>query len=102
MTDPGLASWLQLTLSPGLGAATLRELLKQFGLPEKVLAASRSELARFASKEALVTLDSEAVARSVERALAWAEQAGCAIITLADSAYPRLLLEIPDPPALLY
>jgi DNA processing protein len=101
-SDPGLASWLQLALAPGLGAATLRKLLSQFGLPEKVVAASRAELARFASAEALRALDSEAVANAVARALAWLEQPGNAIVTLADAAYPRLLLEIADPPAVLY
>ncbi len=100
--DPGLSSWLQLTLTPGLGAATIRQLLSRFGLPESVLAAQRAELARFASAEALQALGSDAVARSVERALAWLEQPGHAIVTLADAAYPRLLLEIADPPALLY
>jgi DNA processing protein len=100
--DPGLASWLRLTLTPGLGAATIRELLRQFGLPEKVLALPRGELARFASPEVLAALASDAVARAVEHALAWAEQPGRAVVTLADSAYPRLLLEIADPPALLY
>jgi DNA processing protein len=100
--DPGLASWLQLSLTPGLGAATLRELLKQFGLPEKVLAAPRAQLKAFATPQALAALDSEPVARAVERALAWLEQPGCAIVTLADAAYPRLLLEIADPPPLLY
>jgi DNA processing protein len=100
--DPGLASWLQLTLTPGLGAATLRELLRQFGLPEKIVAAPRGELARALPPQVLAALDSEAVARAVERALAWAEQPGCAIVTLADPGYPRLLLEIGDPPALLY
>ena len=102
ISDPGLASWLQLTLAPGLGAATLRKLLSQFGLPEKVIAASRAELARFASAEALQALDSEAVANAVARALAWLEQPGNAVVTLADAAYPRLLLEIADPPAVLY
>src|SRR5262245_5519328 len=100
--DPGLASWLQLTLTPGLGAATIRELLRQFGLPEKVLATPRAGLSRFAAPQALAGLDAEAVAREVERALRWVEQPGCAIVTLADSAYPRLLLEIADPPVLLY
>ena len=100
--DPALASWLQLTLTPGLGAATIRELLQQFGLPENVLAARRAELARFASAEALQALGSHAVARSVEHALAWLQQPGHAIVTLADAAYPRMLLEIADPPALLY
>jgi len=101
-SDPGLASWLQLTLAPGLGAATLRRLLSQFGLPENVLAANRADLARFASAEALQALDSGPVAKAVDRALAWLEQPGNAIVTLADAAYPRLLLEISDPPAVLY
>ena len=100
--DPGLASWLQLTLTPGLGAATIRELLKQLGLPEKILAAPRRELARLVSPAALAALDSDTVARSVERSLAWLEKPGCALVTLADTAYPPLLLEIGDPPPLLY
>jgi predicted Rossmann fold nucleotide-binding protein DprA/Smf involved in DNA uptake len=50
--DPGPAGWLQLTLTPGLGAATIRRLLSQFGLPENILGARRAELARFASAEA--------------------------------------------------
>jgi DNA processing protein len=100
--DPGLASWLQLTLAPGLGAATVRKLLSQFGLPEKVVGASRAELARFASTEALQGLDSDVVAKAVEHALAWLQRPGNAIVTLADAAYPRLLLEISDPPAVLY
>ncbi|HLX79442.1 MAG TPA: DNA-processing protein DprA [Burkholderiales bacterium] len=101
-SDPGLASWLQLTLTPGLGAATIRQLLSQFGLPEKILGAKRSELARHAGAQAIQALDSEAVGKAVEYALAWIEQPGNAILTFADAAYPRLLLEIPDPPALLY
>ncbi len=101
-TDPGLASWLQLSLTPGLGSATLRKLLTQFGLPENVLAAGRADLARFASAEILRGLDSAAVAEEVRRTLAWLEAPGNAIVTLADSTYPRLLLEIPDPPAVLY
>ena len=100
--DPGLAGWLQLSLTPGLGSATLRKLLSQFGLPEKVLAAGRASLARFASPQALQELESDAVANAVEHALAWLEQPANAVVTLADAAYPKLLLEIADPPAVLY
>jgi len=100
--DPGLAGWLQLTLTPGLGAAGLRAMLRQFGLPQAILQRKRSELAAFASAEALEALDSPLVGESVERSLEWAAAAGHAIVTLADETYPRALLEIPDPPALLY
>jgi DNA processing protein len=100
--DPGLASWLQLALTPGLGPTTLQRLLRQFGLPQAVLARKRSELAAFAGPGALAALDSENVAQAVSRALAWAAERSHHIVTLADESYPKLLLEIPDPPALLY
>jgi len=100
--DPALAGWLQLTLTPGFGAAAIRKLLSRFGLPENVLAARRAELAQYASADAVQALDSEAVARAVEQAFEWLAQPGRAIVTLADAAYPRLLLEIADPPPLLY
>lgn len=100
--DPGLASWLQLTLTPGLGAAALRGLLKQYGLPHQVLARRRSELAALMPATALAALDSAQVGEAVARALEWAQQPGRHIVTLADESYPKALLEIPDPPALLY
>ena len=59
--DPGLASWLQLTLTPGLGASTLRDLLTQFGLPDAVLARRRSELVADLPPAALEALDSTRV-----------------------------------------
>jgi DNA processing protein len=101
--DPGLASWLQLTLTPGLGAAAIRGLLTQFGLPENVLAAPRPLLERIAGPAATALLQqSEETAAAVARALSWVEVPGHAVVTLADAAYPKLLLEIADPPPLLY
>ena len=100
--DPGLASWLQLTLTPGLGPAALRSLLREYGLPQQVLARKRGELASHAPAAVLDALDSEAVQASVARALDWAQQPGHSLVTLADDAYPKALLEISDPPALLY
>lgn len=100
--EPGLASWLQLTLTPGLGGASLRALLKQFGLPQSILEKKRSELAAYAPEQALAALDSREVQDAVARSLEWAAVAGHSIVTLADELYPRALLEISDPPALLY
>jgi DNA processing protein len=100
--DPGLAGWLQLTLTPGLGPAALRGMLRQFGLPEAVLQKKRAELSSLASGAALDALFSDEVARSVAAALAWAGDAGHHVVTLADENYPKSLLEISDPPAVLY
>jgi DNA processing protein len=100
--DPGLASWLKLALTPGIGPATLRRVLQQFGLPHEVLARPRRELEGLLSSEVLARLQSDALAPLVARALAWAAEPGHRIVTLADDDYPKLLLEIPDPPALLF
>jgi DNA processing protein len=100
--DAGLAAWLRLTLVPGVGGQTLRKLLAEFGLPEQVLAAGRPAIARVVGDDLASRILSDAGAPSVERALAWAELPGNAVVTLADDEYPRQLLEIPDPPALLY
>ena len=100
--DPGLAGWLQLTLTPGLGGAALRAMLQRFGLPQTILQRKRAELAAFAAPDVIAALDSTQVANAVERSLEWASGAGRHIVTLADDSYPRLLLEISDPPPLLY
>ena len=100
--DSGLASWLQLTLTPGIGSAAIRGLLKQFGLPENIVSGKTSALSGLLAAPAALALHSDEVRQAVERALAWAAQEGHFILTLADDAYPRSLLETPDPPALLY
>lgn len=99
--DPGLAAWLSLCLTPGLGASTVRRLLRTFGSPENIARADPIEVARVAG-DASPTLKAGVLQSSVERALHWSSQPGHHIVTLADARYPRLLLEIPDPPPLLY
>lgn len=101
-SEAGLGGWLQLALTPGLGASTLRKLLREFGLPHAVLSRKRSELASYVGAAALDALYSSAVQEAVARALDWAAQPQHFVVTLADEGYPRPLLEIADPPALLY
>jgi DNA processing protein len=100
--DPGLASWLQLTLTPGLGAAAIRGLLARFGLPENIFAAPRAQLERIVGPATAALLHSDETAALVDSALRWAEASGHVVVTLADAEYPKLLLEIADPPPLLY
>ena len=51
---------------------------------------------------ALDALRSVRVKAAVERALLWAHQDNHFVITLADDVYPRGLLEISDPPPVIY
>lgn len=93
-----LAAWLRLTLTPGIGGEAQRKLLAAFGLPDKIFDAGPAALAGaipLKQAEQLLTHDSE---NEIAAALAWAAEPGNAILTLADAAYPRKLLDTPDPP----
>ena len=97
-----LSGWLRLTLIPGIGGETQRKLLSAFGLPAFIFSAGRSALrAVIGDKAADLLLDTENAER-VEAALEWSKGERQRIVTLADPEYPQTLLEIPDPPSLLY
>jgi len=97
-----IAAWLRLTLVPGLGPAQQRKLLSAFGLPQQIFDASRGNLAAVVGNEAADLLSAPANQPAIDIALAWAAEDGNHILTLADAAYPRALLDITDPPSLLY
>ncbi|HPT49469.1 MAG TPA: DNA-processing protein DprA [Accumulibacter sp.] len=103
MTVPGsLVDWLRFTLIPGIGGETQRKLLTAFGLPEAVFAAGTEALSQTIGNKAARLLHAADNRPAVERALAWAASPGHRIVCLADADYPRSLLQIPDPPTLLY
>lgn len=102
MSEDARAAWLRLTLITGVGGEIQRVLLGAFGSPEHVFSASRKELEAVVSASIAERLATENVTASVEAALAWAEQPGNKLISLADSDYPGQLLQTPDPPTLLY
>ena len=100
-----VASWLRLTETPGVGPVLCRVLLGAFGLPEAVLDASREQLRRFVPEaivEALKAEPSPELASLIERTESWLREPNNHWITLADTRYPRALLETTDPPAVLY
>ncbi len=100
--DADLAAWIELSIVPGLGGSALRSLLSAFGLPRHVFEASSAALALTVPEPLARAVLQRDRAVAVERALEWASAPRRAIITLADDRYPSQLLEIPDPPALLY
>jgi len=97
-----LSGWLRLTLIPGIGGETQRKLLAAFGLPQAIFSAGHSAVRGVVGgKAASLLLDTDNQAL-VEQACAWSEDNHQHIVTLADPEYPQTLLEIPDPPTLLY
>lgn len=100
--DPELAAWLRLSLTPGLGGEGLRRLLATFGDPPRVLSASRGALAQHVGDATAVAIREGVAADSLAAASAWLEEPANRIVTLADPHYPPRLLQVPDPPPLLY
>jgi DNA processing protein len=103
--DPELASWIRLQQTPGVGPDTARRLLSAFGLPQNIFAADLPALQAVVSAriaQALLAPPSEDTLRLIDATLAWADEPDRHILTLADDAYPRTLLEIADPPLLLH
>ena len=103
MSDTGdLAAWIDLSLAPGIGSRSFRSLLSAFGMPAQVLAATSLQLGRVVSQQLAEVILDGSRGPLVQKTLAWATQPRHAVLTFADSRYPKQLLEIPDPPAVLY
>ncbi|MEW6252104.1 MAG: DNA-processing protein DprA [Planctomycetota bacterium] len=94
--------WLRLALAPGLGNASLLRLLTAFGSPEAVLSCGRAALAAHLTPAQIDGLLAEPDAARLDTARAWLAEPGNGLVTLADADYPKPLLEIADPPALLF
>lgn len=99
MTD--LAYWLALHRAPGIGPATFKGLLVQFGSPRAVFECKQEQLAGLVGKATLVYLRNPDWG-AVEKDMAWLGGPGHHLLTLDDPAYPQLLREIADPPPLLF
>ena len=100
--DAELASWLALNQISGLGNEGLRRLLQAFGTPAHIFAPPTHAL-----RQRVKPAVAEAIAAGVDRAAlapdaAWLEDPQNHVVTLADPDYPQSLLNIPDPPLLLY
>jgi len=101
-----LSAWLRLQLTPGIGSVHGCRLLKAFGLPNAIfrqnLSALRSVLPeRLAQAVLEVPPD---LTRSLRTLMQWLDEVGGQnrLVTLGDPSYPTSLLNIDDPPLMLY
>lgn len=100
--DVSLKAWLALSLTRGLGGEGARRLLKEFGSPDAVLAASIGSLRTIVNSDVAAAITNGVPDDLLAPTLAWLEDDRNHIVTLADSDYPQALLNITDPPLLLY
>ena len=104
-----LAAWLRLTLTPGVGNDSARKLLLAFGLPQLIFEQSTAALRQVVSPARALALGTEPTGLATLTELTWAWLQKDAnpglrhqIATLGDPIYPRNLLNLDDPPLLLY
>lgn len=100
-----LAAWLRLLLTPGVGTESARKLLAAFGLPNEIFeqdpVAWQTVVGMRAARA--MTLLPEHLDAEVDRLQAWlADDPRRHVLTLGDSLYPGELLQMADPPLMLY
>jgi len=102
-TDPALF-WIGLSSVPGVGRITFRKLVRQFGSPERALAASPEELKNLGglSDKIIAEIASFPWRDRAELEIENAAKAGVSIIIADDAAFPAGLRNTPDPPLYLY
>jgi DNA processing protein len=97
-----LVAWLRLTLSPGVFEPWQRALLREFGTPARAVAAPLSGALDVVPRHVAEGLQQGPSAETLERTLRWLDQPGHRLVALGDPDYPRMLLQIADPPTVLY
>lgn len=100
-----LKAWLRLTLSPGVGNDSARKLLAAFGSAEAVFEQSAAALRQLGSDKLVraITTEPPQLAELLQATLDWlASSADRAVAPIGSALYPTPLLNIEDPPLVLY
>jgi len=95
--------WLSLSMTPGLGSRLTGKLLRQFGSPTDVFRASLTDLEACHLPAAPArAIHTKLAHKEAEAELAQVRTLGCRLLNWSEPEYPQRLLEIYDPPPLLY
>jgi len=101
-----LGAWLRLSLTPGIGNQRARQLLRAFGLPQQIFESSQTALSAVvgAAHARALSEPPNGLDDLLRSTLDWlaADPQQRRMLTLGDPAYPRCLLELEDPPLILY
>jgi DNA processing protein len=96
--------WFALKSVPLVGNVTFRRLLERFDTPEQALKAPEGELAQVRGLNAAViaSIRHHDYREYAERECEKVAKAGARVVDFLSGEYPKVLLEIPDPPPFLY
>jgi DNA processing protein len=96
--------WFVLKSIPGIGNHLFKRLINCFNSPENVFEASREDLleVKGITPRLITAIKHHNTPDSVKKDLDLVMKKGYKIVTMSDTDYPPLLLQIPDPPPILY
>ena len=99
-----LLPWLTLKSVPGIGNLLFRRLVTRFNSPQAVLDAPLEALAQVEGMSARLgkAIQRQKTPPWAHREIDTLQKKGFSLITQHDPVYPALLLQIPDPPPMLY
>jgi DNA processing protein len=102
MSTDHLHYWLAAIYLPGIGPRRMMRWLEYFKDIEKLFLATSDELKIVGLNAKQIQAVKNPEWRSVENDLHWTEKSNHHLLSFADSDYPPLLKEIPDPPLILF
>ncbi len=100
--ESDVALWLALNQIDGLGNAGIYQLLTKFGSPEAIFSAKSHQLREVVDENIAQKILSGINTQVIKPTLEWLQKDNTYVITIADSTYPQALLEVNNPPVLLY
>jgi len=97
-------SWLALALTPGLASRLSARVLRKFDSPDGVFRASRAglESCNLPAQVTQAIVKKESFKRAEKELDGVRKIANCKLLNWTDPEYPQTLLQIYDPPVLLY
>ncbi len=102
MTTATQRAWLTVSQAKSVNAAMLQQLLQVFNEPQAILAATSGQLQRLGlSAESIHALHNTDAAW-LDNITKWLATPDAHLITWQDAAYPPMLRQLTDPPAVLY
>ncbi|GAC1703207.1 MAG: DNA-processing protein DprA [Candidatus Acidiferrum sp.] len=104
MESDASLSWLALALTPGLACRLSARLLRKFGSPAAIFRASLTDLeaCNLPVQAAQAVIQKQSFARAEKELAAVSRTANCRLLNWTEPEYPQTLLQIYDPPVLLY